>query len=205
MNASFPYADFVRCLPPLLATGRQEAVRRGRAILVSVTVDIPPLEPALLFARMHGQERILWEQPSQSLAMAAFGATIRLCGHGEECVSRITVDWRTLLSHTISDAAPSYPFPPPLSLGGFAFYPARRTDPGWEEYPDALLVTPRFLFLTCQGSSWLTVNVLVEPECDRQAAVTSVISSLGALLREEETLLPDGRDQRRTECLCGET
>lgn len=189
MSASFPYADVVRRLPRLLAAGRQEAARRGHPMLVSTTVDIPSMEPALLFSRTQNQERILWEQPSQKLAMVAFGAATRLNGHGQGRFSQLSTGWRGLLSHALVDAASSCPLPIPVSLGGFAFDPARRADPDWEEYPDALLVLPRFLFLSCAGSSWLTVNVLVTSDCDRQATADAVVGSLCTLQGEEGAVI----------------
>ena len=186
MISSFPYADVARRLPRLLAVGQQEAARRGHSILVSVTVDIPPVDPAVLFSRTPSHERILWEQPSQKLVMVALGAATRLMGYGAQRFSQIFADWRGLLSHALVDAASSYPLPAPVSLGGFAFDPARRAESGWAEYPDALLVVPRFLFSSCAGSSWITINVLVTSDCNRQASADAVVDSLCTLQGEEE-------------------
>ncbi|MBI3246410.1 MAG: isochorismate synthase [Deltaproteobacteria bacterium] len=185
MSASFPYAEVACRLPRLLAAGQQEAARRGHAMLVSVTVDIPPVEPAVLFSQTPSHERILWEQPSQDLSMVAFGAATRLNGHGKGRFSQLSAGWCGLLSRALVDAVSSCPLPTPISLGGFAFDPTRRADSDWEEYPDALLVIPRFLFLSCAGSSWLTVNMLVTPDCDRQAAAAAVVGSLCTLQGEE--------------------
>src|SRR5262249_32631120 len=85
------------------------------------------------------------------------------------------------------DSVPSCPLPTPVSLGGFAFDPARQADPRWEGYPDALLVIPRFLFISCGGSSWLSVNVLVTPGCDRQATADAVVGALHELLSGDGT------------------
>lgn len=196
MSASFPSADVARRLPRLLAAGQQEAARRGHSMLVSLTVEIPSVEPAILFGRGESHERILWEQPRQQFAMVAFGAAIRLNGQGEGRFSQIAVSWRSLLSRILRDSTPSCPLPTPISLGGFAFDSAHQTDSGWEEYPDALLVIPRFLFITCQSSSWLAVNVLVAPTCDRHTIngdLDSVISALHALSLENEAARRDAQ------------
>lgn len=187
MNASFPYTDVARRLLHLLTAGQQEAARCGHSMLISTTVDIPLVEPALLFSRTQRQERILWEQPSRELSMVAFGTATRLTSHGAQRFSQISAGWRGLLSRTLSDSTSSCPLPAPVSLGGFAFDPARRADPGWEEYPNALLVIPRFLFLSCVRSSWLTINVLVRSDCDRQATADAVVGSLRALWEEKGT------------------
>jgi isochorismate synthase len=185
MSASFLYADVARRLFHLAAAGQEEAVRRGHSMLVSLTVEIPPVEPTLLFGRRPIHERILWEQPSQKLAMVAFGAATRLTSQGAQRFSHISAGWRGLLARTLVDAAPSCPLPAPVSLGGFAFAPTRGVTPDWEEYPEALLVIPRFLFISCAGSSWLTVNMLVTAGCNSQVADV-VAGSQCAFWEEEE-------------------
>jgi len=184
MSIAFPYAHFTQKMPSLVEAGRQEAGRRGHAILVSATVDIPPVEPAVLFGQAHGQERVLWEQPSQALSMAAFGAATRLTGHGHSRFSHISRGWRTLLSRALIDSAPAYPFFTPVGLSGFAFESGYRRDADWEEYPDALLLVPRLLFTSYRESSWLTVNLLTTSDCDAQAAVNDAVVALQALLSE---------------------
>src|SRR5262245_22729684 len=114
MSASFSYADVARRLFHLLAAGQQEVARHGHSVLVSVTVDIPPADPTLLFSRIQSQERILWEQPSQELSMVAFGATARLTSHGASRFSQISAGWRGLLSRTLVDATPSCPLLTPV-------------------------------------------------------------------------------------------
>lgn len=195
MSPAFPDMDFTRGLQRLLEAGRQEAARRGHSVLVSLTVALSPVEPHLLFNRAQDQERILWEQPSQAFSLVAFGATVRFTGHSEERFSQIAAGWRSLLSSTLSDSPPSCPFPAPISLGGFAFDPARRGAPGWEEYPDALLVIPRYLFISCRGSSWLSVNMLVAPGCNQQDSVDAVVCALQELLRGGEAALREEQAQ----------
>lgn len=186
MSASVPYTDFTHRLHKLLKAGQQEAVRRRHSILVSLTVPISPLKPHLLFGRVRNQERILWEQPSHKFSLAAFGATARFTGHGEERFFQISTAWGCLLSRALVDSPSSHPLSPPVSLGGFAFDPARQADPSWKEYPDALLVLPRYFFISFQGSSWLSVNVLVAPGCNRRAIAEAVVYALRNLLQEDE-------------------
>jgi ribosomal protein S16 len=119
MSGVFPYADLARRLPHLLTVGRQEAARYNRATLVSVTVAIAPVEPAVLFSWTQSYERILWEQPSQESSMVAFGATARLVSHGAQRFSQISAGWRGLVLRTLVDAAPSCPLTRPVSLVGY--------------------------------------------------------------------------------------
>jgi isochorismate synthase EntC len=151
------------------------------------------VQPAVLFSRMQSQERILWEQPSQELSMVAFGAIARLTSHGTQRFAQISAGWCGLLSRTLVDAPPLCPLSAPVGLGGFAFDPARRADSTWEGYPDALLVLPRFLFVSYRGSSWLCVHELVAAECDThtvQAGMDSihgVVDFLSSLQAKEAT------------------
>lgn len=184
MSAFSPYAELSCRLSRRLTAGQQEAARRGHSVLVSVTVDIPPVEPAVLFSRTLDHERILWEQPSQNLAMAAFGATARLTSSGVQRFAHISASWHGLVSGALVDAPSSCPLPPPVSLGGFAFDPRRHADPDWAGYPDGLLVIPRFLFLSWAGLSWLTVNVLVTSDGSSQATAEAALASLGRLQGE---------------------
>jgi isochorismate synthase len=153
-------------------------------MLVSLTVEIPPVEPTLLFGRRPIYERIFWEQPSQQFALVAFGAATRLISHGAQRFSHISAGWRGLLARTLVDADPSCPLPVPVSLGGFAFNPTSRTSSDWEEYPEALLVIPRFLFISGAGSSWLTVNMLVTAGCNSQVADVVIGSQPASWLEE---------------------
>lgn len=186
MSVSFPYTDFTHRLHQLMEAGQQEAVRYRHSILVSLTVPLSFTDPHLLFGRVQNQERILWEQPSQKFSLVAFGATVRFTGHGEERFAQISTAWGCLLSRSLVDSPSSCPLSPPVSLGGFAFDSFRQADPNWKEYPDALLVFPRYLFISCQGSSWLSVNVLVAPGCNRQATAQSVVQALRGLLQRDE-------------------
>lgn len=187
MSPTVPSAAFLSALHRLLAAGQQEAGRRGYPLLVSATVDSVPLEPAALFRRLQDQERILWEQPSQSFALVAAGTAVRLTGQGAPRFTQVAAGWHSLLSRALVEAVPTCPLPAPVSLGGFAFASSRQADPCWEGYPDALLVIPRFLFISRAGSAWLSVNALVTPGCDIGVTVATIDQALHDLWRGDGT------------------
>jgi isochorismate synthase len=186
MSAVFSSADFSGIRHRLLAAGRRAAARRGHAMLVSSSLPFSFVEPAALFAQASTAERIFWEQPSRGFSLAAFGAATWLFGHGAARFSRISTGWRRLVSQALVDAVPSCPLLPPVSLGGFAFDAAPRKDSSWKDYPDALLVVPRFLFLSYQGSSWLIVNALITVECDASALIDEEIDFLSELMEKAQ-------------------
>ncbi len=166
MTTLLPQAAFSERLTRALETGKREAARSGEPVLVSTTARVPHTDPAELFARAKAEERVLWEQPSEGFSLVALGAAARLTGRGDDRFSQVAAAWRRLLSRAVTDVADPAPVAAPVCLGGFAFDPARRREPHWEGYPDALLLAPRFLFTSHCGSSWLTVSVLANPGCD---------------------------------------
>ena len=151
-------------------------------MLVSTTAHVPFTDPAELFAQAKAEERVFWEQPSEGFSLVAVGAAARLTGRGDDRFSQVTAAWRGLMSRAVTDVVDPAPVAAPVCLGGFAFDPARRREPHWERYPDALLTVPRFLFTSRGGSSWLTVSALVNPGCDTRTTADAAADDLCRLL-----------------------
>jgi len=168
-----------------LEKGEREARRRGVPILISTTVAIPHLDAIGLFETARTEERILWEQPSEALSMLAVGVAEQITGRGKGRFSQIATSWRRLVSRTLTETSSYYPFADPICMGGFAFDPARKSAPSWQGYPDALLVVPQFLFVSLNGSSWLTVNLMATAGCDILAASDAADRQLYSLLMED--------------------
>ena len=192
MTTPLQRAAFAERLAYVLETGERKAARSGEPVLVSTTVPVPHVDPAELFGRAKAEERVLWEQPSDGFSLVAIGAAARLTSGGEARFSQVTAAWRSLLSQAIVDVADPAPVAAPVCLAGFAFDPARRREPHWEGYPDALLLVPRILLACRAGSCWLTVNAMASPGCDARATADGaaeefrrLLSGDGAAGREE--------------------
>lgn len=177
-------------LRPLLQTGRAAAVRRARPLLVSLTVESPRVSPLSVFHQAP-PPRLLWQPLAGGMALAAVGLAASLTGCGEGRFSEVALAYRRLLSDAWIDACPSYPLAAPVALGGFAFDPAAPPNPAWEPYPDALLIVPRFLFLTTETAAWCTVNVEVSGACEPDAMTDDVICELAALMAADAGPIAD--------------
>ena len=169
-------------LARVLETGERRAAQSGESVLVSTTARVPFTDPAELFALAKAEERVFWEQPSERFSLVAIGAAARLTGHGDDRFSQVTAAWRGLMSRAVTDVVDPAPVATPVCRGGFAFDPARRREPHWEGYPDALLTVPRFLFTSRGGSSWLTVSALANPGCDTRTIADAAEDDLCRLL-----------------------
>ncbi len=183
MTTLLQQAAFSERLTHVLEAGERVAARSGEPALVSATVRVPYVDPAELFGRAKAEEeRVFWEQPGERFSLVALGAVARLNGRGEGRFPQVTSAWRRLMSRAVTDVADAAPVAAPVCLGGFAFDPARRHEPHWQGYPDALLLVPRFLFTSHGGSSWLTVSALATPGCDARAAADAAADDLRGLL-----------------------
>jgi len=194
MSAVDHHADLDKRLYRLLEKGVQEASRRHEPVLVSTVVRTSSRDPERLFQGAGGQERVLWEQPSQGFSLVAIGAAARLTGGGENPFAQVSAAWRRLRSDTLSDARHKFPFALPICLGGFSFDPLRPRDPCWEAYSDALLIVPRFLFISRGGSSWLCLSLMATPGSNAHATADAAVAELRRLLAaaDEESERPAG-------------
>jgi len=79
-------------------------------------------------------------------------------------------------------------------LGGFAFDTHRAKSQLWQGYPDGRMVLPRILFTMTNDETWLTCNILVQPDTDpdKEAA------DLSALIEELQTSMPSHSPQPKT-------
>ena len=177
-------------LHALLRTGRDAAMRRGRSLLVSLTVECPSVLPLSVFHQAQ-PPRLLWQQHGADVAMAAAGLAVALTGCGEARFAQAGSAYRRLVSEARLHTCPSYPLAAPVALGGFAFDPGAPSNPVWESYPDALLIVPRFLFLTTENTTWCTINVSVSADCDPHTVAEDVIGELAKLMAVEAASVGD--------------
>lgn len=160
------------------------ARRKGRTRVVSLSWDAPPFDPVDVFAaaRAQGAEAMLWQRPSEGVALVGIGVEAEFVGEGPERFARVYEQWRDLIDGAFTgdesgavDAgtgdgdAPDHPGPGPLALGGFAFTPGSAGG-AWEGFGDGRLVLPRVVFGFAAGRHWLTVNAAVAPTTEGVAA-----------------------------------
>ena len=165
-----------------LAPAMQHASRQSEPLLVSVTVPLPAFDALTLFEAAAADDRALWLQPAEHVRMVAVGAAARITGRGRERIDQVTHAWRRLTAGAVTTSIDSCPLQAPVCLGGFAFAPSNGRESAWQDYPDALLTVPRFLFASREGASWLIASTIVDPGCDAELETAATLADLGALL-----------------------
>ena len=177
-------------LHALLETVRCEAVRRRHSLLASVTFECPAVSPGSIFAHAR-PPRLLWHQSGEGVAMVGVGSAASLTGFGEGRFTQVSVDYHQLVSEARTDTCPTYPLAAPVALGGFAFDPSATANPAWEAYPDALLIVPRFLFLSAEHAAWCTINLQVPASCEPDILTEDIVGELAELTTADGDLLDD--------------
>ena len=179
-----------RRLHALVETVRYEAVRRRHSLLVSVTLECPAVSPRSIFdhARL---PRLLWHQLGGGTAMVGVGSAASFTGFGDGRFTQVRAAYRRLVSETRIDTCPTYPLSAPVALGGFAFDPSAPTNPAWAAYPDALLIVPRFLFLSAEHAAWCTINFQVPASCDPETLTEDIVRELAELTSADAGPLED--------------
>ena len=177
-----------------LAQGARDAAQRGGPLLVCVTISAPPIDPLALFEAagletpgLASHDRAFWQQPEAQFSLAALGVATRLVGSGSDRFDQVAAAWRRLTADAVSEPLDGCPVAAPVCLGGFSFEAtegeaADSREDDWQDYPDALLTVPRFLFVSQGGSSWLIASALVGPGDDAESETEAALADLSALL-----------------------
>lgn len=134
---------------------------RGRPGLLSLTVEIPPLEdPLALAAAATDLEHhaFLWQRPAEGLTLVGIGAARVLEADGSGRFHALSAAASALFAETVVEAPDAPGRPPPTLVGGLAFAPRAARDPAWADFPDARLVLPRLLLRQHGRSARLTLN-----------------------------------------------
>ncbi len=160
--------------------------------LICVTLPAPPVDSVAMFdAAEAAGDRALWEQPAEQFSLVALGAATEVTAYGEDRVQQLTAAWWQLTAGAVVSETEGCPLAAPIALSGMAFQPVDKRSVAWQSYPDALFTVPRFLFITCQGSSWLAASIVVRTSEDGQLVVRSTLHDLSALLLRADRPMPD--------------
>lgn len=169
-------------LKAIAASSREAALGRERPLLASLTFECAAIPSLSIFHAARFRTRLFWHRPDDNVAMVGAGLAVPLEGLGELRFEQVRLAHRRLVSEARVAACSSYPLAAPVALGGFAFDPAAPLNPAWVNHPDALLIIPRFLFLTANDASWCTVNLQVSPDSNTDAEVDEAFGELEELV-----------------------
>jgi isochorismate synthase len=165
-----------------ITEGQRRAQRLRRPILVSITASIASCDPLAIYdggGELH-PERQFWACPSLGYELAGIGAAWSVSASGAERFRIARQAWSTLLADALLDDTTDAIGTGPLLLGGFAFDPQHPTTAQWGAFPDALLTLPRYAVTRVDQRSWLTVNLVIEP--DSQHDADDLLAPIGALI-----------------------
>jgi isochorismate synthase len=160
---------------PAVATLRERceravarARRRGREVLVAVTVPVAPtVDPsaAVFASRRAGEPWFCFEQPDRSgAALAALGCVQRITGRGPERFADTAAAWRALAGSAEADAPDGPPGAGLVAVGGFAFADDGGAAPHWAGFEAADLVVPELALARRGADVRLTLTALAAPD-----------------------------------------
>lgn len=170
-------------LSGLLCRGREQAAARHHRILVSLAQpfhhEITPLE---VFRNTTTSKATgtFWGKPDQDFWLAGKGNIAVLTAIGEPRFDEVNEQFHDLLDSALVESPPIRGVGP-VFLGGFRYDPRTKRDEIWRNFPDALMILPRFLFSWSNSGTWLTVNALVEPATDVRALTETLLEDLLAV------------------------
>ena len=160
-------------LRAFLAVCQEAAAADGRARLVSISLEVEPLDPLAVLESIFeaGEPHFYAERPAQGWALAGAEAAVTFTAHGPDRFAGGQRFIDDVLDRTIAVGAAERPFAGPHFLGGFAFLD--EVEPG-EPFPAARLFVPRWQVARTPGRTEAVANLLVEPGGDLDALVDRV-------------------------------
>jgi len=151
-----------------LQAGRRVAEAEHRSVLVSYTEQAPyfNLLSAFASARDLAHDTFYWERPDEGHVLVGIGTAVTCSA---ETVKELASCWRSLMERAHIHSSPAdigsghHQVNGPLCLSGFAFDSSSASTPLWREFPSGLLIVPAILFGQSGASTYLTMNVLIQP------------------------------------------
>jgi len=147
------------------AAGR--AAQQHRTVLASFTQSVEWCDTIRAFAgaiRAGLGECFFWEHPAEQSTLVGVGAATTIETSGSACFTDSASAWHALLNDAVIAYASAAAFTPgsgPVLFGGFAFDPLSVRTQRWAEFPDGLLILPRFLLSYSANHVTLTINRIV--------------------------------------------
>jgi menaquinone-specific isochorismate synthase len=160
-------------LRAFLAQCRAAAAGDGRPRLVSISVEVEPLDPLAVLESIFepGELHFYAERPAEGWAVAGAEAVLALTAEGPNRFAACQRFIEDVLDRTIAVGEVTRPFGGPHFLGAFAFFD--EVEPG-EPFPPVRLFVPRWQVSRAHDRTIAVANLLVEPGADLDAVVAKV-------------------------------
>lgn len=179
-------------LAGILGDAVAEAKERGRKTIVSATVPSPIGDPvATVFAsRRADDDWFCWEQAGGEVSIAGLGVA-------DSVVSRGRVRFDDLASECAHLSGEAVVLDPegaghrtgPFWCGGFAFDERGGQAPEWSPFPPARMWLPELVLERSEGSTALSLNLVVTGSTDVDRVVEGALVRAKGLIEKELPLL----------------
>jgi salicylate biosynthesis isochorismate synthase len=174
-----------RRLEQRLEQGLRRARGSGAPALASVSASCPAAaDPTAVVARSRrpGEPWFTLEQPDRGgSALAALGCVRELRAAGPGRFAEVAARWRAVARDALADSAGGVPGSGLVAVGGFAFSPDGADSSRWAGFAAASLIVPELSFARRDGETWLTANVVVDPDDTAEELMARVHARLGEL------------------------
>ncbi|MGH2391463.1 MAG: isochorismate synthase [Chloroflexota bacterium] len=179
--------------------GRQRALTRGEAVLVSVSERVAPCDPLALFSAMDQlPDRVFWEHRDREgghrLSVAGLGVAYTLPSSSDHDFAEAAVGWRALIAGAVVEAPAARWGLGPLLLGGFSFDPQADHTALWAGFPDADMVLPILILAIVDDEYWLTTSIVVRPEDDPNLLLDTAVRLRDQALTAAKATVLNGVD-----------
>lgn len=161
-----------------LAQCHAAAAADGRPRLVSISLEVDPLDPLAVLESIYepGQLHFYAEHPSQGWAVAGAEAVLacEARGPGRFAACQAFID--DVLGRTIAVGGVARPFGGPHFFGAFSFFD--ETEAG-EPFSPVELFVPRWQVARVSDSTIATANLVVAPDADLDALAEKTLRAHG--------------------------
>jgi len=143
------------------------SIQDQRTVLASFTQQVEWHDTIQAFSgSRHAKlgECFFWEQPAEQTSLIGIGAAKTIETKGSTCFTDSALAWRDLMNQAVISYTPETEPSPgsgPILFGGFAFDPLSSRTQLWSEFPDGLLILPRFLLSYHANHVTLTINNMI--------------------------------------------
>jgi isochorismate synthase len=186
-NTAVSSRDRARLQAAFLAASRR-ARALDRPVLTSVLLSSAPIEPLTAYAHSStlADTRAFWSGPSGDLSLVGLDAAWSCEGRPAQAA----VAWRELIDGAVIDALDSPAGAEPLLLAGFAFDPARPPTSVWAGYPAGLAFLPRLLVASCERTTQVRVNAVLEPDAGIEDEIEHALDLFARLQSQTDCQAP---------------
>ncbi|HEX8754530.1 MAG TPA: isochorismate synthase [Solirubrobacterales bacterium] len=174
-------------MPGRIAAGLEEALKRGRRTLVSVTAEVDVADPcaAVFASRLASDRWFCWEQPDREFALAGLGVAHEAASRGEGRFRDVAEEAARIGRDAVLYEPPGLPAGAgPAWLGGFAFAPDGGGSPTWSSLAPGSLVLPELSLCRSGKRTFLTVNAIAGPGADAERLAAGAVARVAALRAE---------------------